>query len=314
MNRAIIMKDRRLIEALDYIDDEYIASAALYKMRAYAESARPLAQTAGQSVKKHWKHYLGFVACILVLALATPMFTRLPEIISSFAAGWGEGTTEKTEVVTHKYEEDVTHKYEYDTDTSIYVESSVTTQKYTETEEEVQWWNPGFWYLEYDGIEPLTEDQTLDIRKRWAEIWYDRVLNFRYKEYIGHYGEEVAQAMALEKAQEISAEYYNVLFNEYYYDEYAYLGIVNGCVIFRDTNPGAIMRVQLGDVKFDDHLFFLFKDGDFYWVSTAYKKGWLTDEDINTILEKRELFYAAYKEWKKDVQRRIEEKIEFGGE
>jgi len=92
MNRAIIMKDRRLIEALDYIDDEYIASAALYKMRAYAESTRPLAQTPGQSVKKHWKHYLGFVACILVLALATPLFTHLPEIINSFAAGWGEGT------------------------------------------------------------------------------------------------------------------------------------------------------------------------------------------------------------------------------
>ena len=92
MNRAIIMKDRRLIEALDYIDDEYIASAALYKMRAYAESTRPLAQTAGQSVKKHWKHYLGFVACLLVLALATPLFTHLPEIINSFAAGWGEGS------------------------------------------------------------------------------------------------------------------------------------------------------------------------------------------------------------------------------
>ena len=94
MNRAIIMKDRRLIEALDYIDDEYIASAALYKMRADAEKHAPLAQTAGQSIKKHWKHYLGFVACLLVLALATPMFTRLPEIINSFAAGWGEGTEE----------------------------------------------------------------------------------------------------------------------------------------------------------------------------------------------------------------------------
>ena len=28
MNRVFTMKDRRLIEALDYIDDEYIASAA----------------------------------------------------------------------------------------------------------------------------------------------------------------------------------------------------------------------------------------------------------------------------------------------
>ncbi len=89
MNRVIMMKDRRLIEALDYIDDEYIASAALYKMRAYAESTRPLAQTAGQSIKKHWKHYLGFVACILVLALATPLFGYLPEMISSFVAAGG---------------------------------------------------------------------------------------------------------------------------------------------------------------------------------------------------------------------------------
>lgn len=92
MNRAIIMKDRRLIEALDYIDDEYIASAALYKMRSYAESTSPLAQTAGQSLKKHWKHYLGFVACLLVLALATPLFGYLPEMIYSFAAGWGGGS------------------------------------------------------------------------------------------------------------------------------------------------------------------------------------------------------------------------------
>ena len=92
MNRVFTMKDRRLIEALDYIDDEYIASAALYKMRSYAESTRPLAQTAGESLKKHWKHYLGFVACLLVLALAAPLFGYLPEIINSFAAGWGEGS------------------------------------------------------------------------------------------------------------------------------------------------------------------------------------------------------------------------------
>ena len=67
MNRAIIMKDRRLIEALDYIDDEYIASAALYKMRADAEKHTPPARTAGESLKKHWKHYLGLVACLLQL-------------------------------------------------------------------------------------------------------------------------------------------------------------------------------------------------------------------------------------------------------
>jgi hypothetical protein len=192
--------------------------------------------------------------------------------------------------------------------------TEITASKEKETEEELRWWNPNFWYLEYDGIEPIPEELALEIKNRWRDIWYDRVLGFRYSEYLDHYSKEVARAMALEKAQEIADERYTVLFNEYYYDEYAYLGIVNGCVIFRDTCPGPIIDVQLGDVKFRDSLFFLYKDGDFYWVSTAYlRKGWLSDEDINTILEKSELFYAAYKEWKIDVQRRIEEKIEFGG-
>jgi hypothetical protein len=104
------MKDRRLIEALDYIDDEYIASAALYKMCADAEKHAPIAKTAGESLKKHWKHYLGFVACLLVLALAAPLFGYLPEIINSFAAGWGEGSEtlkgdETTNQDTDNYEE-----------------------------------------------------------------------------------------------------------------------------------------------------------------------------------------------------------------
>ncbi len=101
MNRAVIMKDRRLIEALDYIDDEYIASAALYKMRAEAERVRPLAQTAGQSVKKHWKHYLGLVACLLVLSLVTPLFNYVPQIINSFAAGFGGTEDDTTEEVPY---------------------------------------------------------------------------------------------------------------------------------------------------------------------------------------------------------------------
>ena len=95
MNRTVVMKDRRLIEALDYIDDEYIASAALYKMRAYAESARPPAQTAGQSIKKYWKQLAALAACLILLAFASPVFNKVAEIITSFAAGWGSGMTEE---------------------------------------------------------------------------------------------------------------------------------------------------------------------------------------------------------------------------
>lgn len=199
-------------------------------------------------------------------------------------------------------------------------------------------------YLEYDGIEPLTKEQMLEIRKEWAEEWYDYTYKLEYNtyilsnteerarerakdssskayasnvprmfrelyadylyqkaynDYIETNTEELAQKKAAQKAQESYEEHLHELFNEDYYDKFRYIGIVNGCAIFIDTYSIWIFETQLGDVKFLDSLFFLFKDGDFYRVSTAYKKGWLTDEDINTIMEKKELSSKVYDEWEK---------------
>ena len=88
MNAEIRFKDKRLLEALEYIDEKYIDDVFDFlKEPAYSKGEQTKI-----SLFKRWRHYLAAAACLLVLALAMPLFTHLPEIINSFAAGWGDGT------------------------------------------------------------------------------------------------------------------------------------------------------------------------------------------------------------------------------
>ena len=76
---------RRLLDALEYIDDEYIASAARYKMKIKPLSDEPPVQTIGGSLKKYWKQYLTLAACLLLLAFASPIFSFVAQNIGSLA-------------------------------------------------------------------------------------------------------------------------------------------------------------------------------------------------------------------------------------
>lgn len=78
-------RKRRLLDAIEYIDDEYIASAARYKMKIKPHSNEPPVQTVGGSLKKYWKQYLGLVACLLLLAMLSPVFSFLAQNIGSLA-------------------------------------------------------------------------------------------------------------------------------------------------------------------------------------------------------------------------------------
>ena len=92
MNAEMRFKDKRILEALEFIDEKYIEDVFdVLKEPVYSKRDQMKI-----SPFKRWRHYLAAAACLLVLALATPMFTLLPEIINSFAAGWGEGTEEVT--------------------------------------------------------------------------------------------------------------------------------------------------------------------------------------------------------------------------
>ena len=299
MNRAIIMKDRRLIEALDYIDDEYIASAALYKMRSYAESTRPLAQTAGQSVKKHWKHYLGFVACLLVLALATPMFTRLPEIISSFAAGWGEGTEQST----NRFDE-TTGSLEtvFPETNNVIIETEKSTDKTTEVKEVLDV-SPVYWHF-IPELEAISTEEMISVQKAWetydCEYWYD----YNYGLYTKNYGDKegYTEEKILEMVNESVESYYQKTFvreqRNYFHSRRfrskGYLGKFGECIVLYDVAESGVVydrqpqMIGQYDIYYD--VYYVYKDGKIYTLQEAYTLGYITDEHMPKIMERKEIY------------------------
>lgn len=278
MNRAIIMKDRRLIEALDYIDDEYIASAALYKMRAYAESTRPLAQTAGQSIKKHWKHYLGFVACLLVLALATPLFGYLPEIINSFAAGWGEGTEEVTD------ENGIPYTY------------------------------PMF----VDDLEELLPNEMLAIEGLFYKLNYDDLYNDFYRTYLYNLelGKDISfnAEAASERAKTYAERKRHRFFNEMYYGSYRYYGKINDCVILVCVGADTLYWIiDVAGYKFafpSSSTIYVIKDNVIYDIKEAYDLGYLTNEQIGLLAERHEVYQKFAVEWEYEMNKKFFESEE----
>ena len=84
-------KDTRLIEAFDYIDPKYIAEVgeSLKLHSVYTKEG----EQKRSPFRTHLIQITALVACVLLLALAAPMFTHLPEIINSFAAGGTEDET-----------------------------------------------------------------------------------------------------------------------------------------------------------------------------------------------------------------------------
>ena len=93
MNAEIRFKDTRLLEALEYIDDRYIEDV----FNVLKEPDMAQSGYIKHPAFKHWKQYLAAAACLLLLALAIPIIRYVPELINSFAAGWGNPTESTTE-------------------------------------------------------------------------------------------------------------------------------------------------------------------------------------------------------------------------
>lgn len=93
MKTETVFEDKRLLEALDYIDRDLIAEAMdALKIPDAVKEYVPRKRTPF----KIWKQFAAFAACLILLAFASPVFNKVAEVISSFAAGWGSGTTEET--------------------------------------------------------------------------------------------------------------------------------------------------------------------------------------------------------------------------
>jgi hypothetical protein len=93
MNAEIRFKDKRLIEALEYIDDKYIEDV----FNVLKEPDMVHSEHKITSPFKHWRQYLTLAACLVLLAFATPIFGYVSEFISSLAAGIGSDTSSMTE-------------------------------------------------------------------------------------------------------------------------------------------------------------------------------------------------------------------------
>ena len=93
MNAEIRFKDKRILEALEYIDEKYIDDVFdVLKEPDMNQNVR-----VKLSPFRHWKQYLALAACLILLAFATPIFGYVAEYIGSFAAGIGDHTSGITE-------------------------------------------------------------------------------------------------------------------------------------------------------------------------------------------------------------------------
>ncbi len=92
--RTEVIRDTRLLDALEYIDDAYIASAARYKMK-YAPASADEPKITWRTPLKHSKIYVALAASLLLLAMASPLVSFFTYVVSNFTAGAGSGTAEE---------------------------------------------------------------------------------------------------------------------------------------------------------------------------------------------------------------------------
>ena len=254
MNAEIRFKDKRLLEALEYIDEKYIDDVFDFlKEPAYSKGGQMKI-----SPFKHWRHYLAAAACLLVLALAMPLFTHLPEIIDSFAAGWGEGTEEVTD------ENGIPYTY------------------------------PMF----VDDLEPISAEEMIKVNEAYMQSRYDYLFKLYYNHYKKTMDDSEARAAADEYVSAyLTGEEKHVFFNEKYFHHYKYYGIVNGyAVLVLDRTILDYVEYEMAGYTFAYAIsdMFVYLDGNLQHVKDAYDSGLLSDEDIKKIYE-RDIEYRKFR-------------------
>ena len=268
MNAEIRFKDKRLLEALEYIDEKYIDDVFDFlKEPAYSKGE----QTKISSFKR-WRHYLAAAACLLVLALAMPLFTHLPEIINSFAAGWGEGTEEVTD------ENGTPYTY------------------------------PRF----VDDLEQLSAEDMLKIDELWFERAYESIYQSTYILYLNSgYSDSEARAWAEKIAiREANALDKHRFFNEWHYADSRYYGKINDCVILVSVGMASVTstyEIAGHIISFQNYAeLFVINDEKIITLQEAYDLGYLTNDNIGLISERNDAYNLYLNSYLKEKQNKKE--------
>jgi len=92
MSNERIITDRRLIAALDYIDQKYIDDVfSIIKEPDIAVEYVP----GNKTPFKYWKQFTALAACMVLLAFSAPIFSYFSKVIGNWGAAAGSGTTEE---------------------------------------------------------------------------------------------------------------------------------------------------------------------------------------------------------------------------
>ena len=247
---------RRLLDALEYIDDEYIASAARYKMKIKPHSDEPPVQTIGGSLKKYWKQYLGLVACLLLLAFASPIFSFVAQNITSLLAGAGIGTTEKQTAVQMFDENGVLYTY----------------------------------LMFVDDLEPISVEVMIDVNEAYKRYRYDDLFLIYYSNYKLKMDDSTARKEAdAYVSSYLAGEETHKFFNEKELYYHKYLGVINDCVVLAvEGNIAVYDEFELAGYIFPCSPFNLtvYVNGEIRMLDDAYEDGLLNDDDIRKVHER----------------------------
>ncbi len=295
MNAEIRFKDKRLLEALEYIDEKYIDDV-------FDFLKEPVYSKGGQmkiSPFKRWRHYIAAAACLLVLALAMPLFTHLPEIIDSFAAGWGEGTEESTNRLNETTGSPETVLPETNNDI---IETEKSTDKTTEVKEVLDVY-PVYWHF-IPELEAISTEEMLVVQKAWEVYYCEDRRDYIYQLYTKNYGDKegYTEEKILEMVNNRVEEIYQSTFvkdkNNYFHSRRfrskGYLGKFSECIVLYDVADSGVIydrqpqMIGQHDIYYD--VYYVYKDGKIYTLQEAYTLGYITDEHMPKIMERKEIY------------------------
>ena len=273
MSNEKVITDRRLLAALDYIDQKYIDD--VFSIIKEPEAAGEPENMTWRTPFKHWRQFAALAACILLLSLASPLVSYIAEVIRDFNAGAGSGTTEElSDAITD--ENGVPYTY------------------------------PMF----VDDLEPLTAEEMLEIDAMWVQREYSYEYNYEYNRHLlNGRDESYAIEKATIQAKNCSEKARHRFFNEVYFERYRYYGKFGDClvlVLVGNLDVYTEYSIAGYTLSFSSSAtVFVIKNDTIYDLREAYDFGFLEDSDIATLANRNIEYDKFIVEWRKEIDKNI---------
>ncbi|MBO5702578.1 MAG: hypothetical protein J6S71_09070 [Clostridia bacterium] len=278
MSKENTITDRRLLAALDYIDQKYIDDVFNIIKEPEASVEQKITW---KTPFKHWKQLVALAACILLLSIASPLVSYIAEVIRDFNAGAGSGTTEE-------------------------ISSAIVTD-----ENGVPYTYPMF----VEDLEPLTAEEMFKVDSIWYKKEYDYIYNQAYDLYINNVNKKYSESEARSKAEEMATRGANALgkhifFNEWYYADSRYYGKINDCIILVSVGMATVVtdyNIAGHTISFSNSaVIYVVKDDKLLELYEAYDLGYLTDDNIGLISERNDAYDVYLDSYLKEMQNKKE--------